>query len=165
MTRKEFARISHQESALLSLGFTSTEAEQLRRISMTLHRWYEQECGDSNDYGSWAIERDDNGDGPPFMVHHHYRHGRGKDTVTRTRIADREKGAIKRLKGIVAARNARYLNDSKDWNAEHDAPTLTGVAYYLQTDPRGASLYIIRPGDVPDGADVGSYYSRGIVVY
>ena len=51
-------------------GVTLDEALALRRISMTLQRWHELECGDSNNYGSWAIERDDNGDGPPFMVYH-----------------------------------------------------------------------------------------------
>jgi hypothetical protein len=41
-------------------------------------------------------------------------------------------------------------------------PDLTA---YVQTDPRGAALYVLRPGDVPDGADVSAYYSRGIAVY
>lgn len=41
-------------------------------------------------------------------------------------------------------------------------PTL---AAYVQTDPRGAALYILRPGDVPEGEDVEAYYSRGIEVY
>jgi hypothetical protein len=36
---------------------------------------------------------------------------------------------------------------------------------YVQGDPRGASLYIIRQGDVPEGQDVDSYYNRGIAVY
>lgn len=35
---------------------------------------------------------------------------------------------------------------------------------YFQTDPRGCALYLLRPGDVPDGADVSAYYSRGIAV-
>lgn len=63
----------------------------------------------------------------------------------RTPTPDRETGALKRLETLMA----QY-------------PTLTS---YVQGDPRGASLYILRPGDVPDGADVGSYYSRGIAVY
>ena len=36
---------------------------------------------------------------------------------------------------------------------------------YIQTDPRGAALYIIRPGDIPEGQTVDSCYSRGICVY
>lgn len=35
----------------------------------------------------------------------------------------------------------------------------------VQTDPRGAALYILRPGDVSDGADVSSCYTRGICIY
>lgn len=111
---------------------------------MTLHRWHELECGASNEWGSWSIERDDNGDGPPFMVHHHYVHGHGKDTVTRTRIADREAGARKRLAKIMEG-----------------YPKLRA---YVQTDPRGASLYILRPGDVPEGEKEESWYSRGVAV-
>ena len=58
---------------------------------------------------------------------------------------DRETGALKRLAKIMA----RY-------------PSL---GHYVQGDPRGAALYILRPGDVPEGQDVYAYYSRGIAVY
>lgn len=144
-------------------GIFYDDATALRRISMTLHRWHELECGDGNQYGSWAIvrgkkvrltqpaastpctvfEHDD--DGAPYLEHHHYLHGRGKDTVTYTRLADRERGALKRLQAIVA----RY----------------PGFGYYVQGDPRGCALYIIRPGDVPEGASVDSCYSNGVAVY
>jgi hypothetical protein len=169
MTRKEAIRQTDQENRLLDLGFTRAEAASLRRISMTLQRWFELECGNGNEYGSWAIERDENGDGPPYMVHHHYRHGNGKDTVTRTKIADREGGARRRLAAIVSARNDRALAaiplaDLK--RAQRKGGTgFAPVAYYVQTDPRGAALYIIRPDDVPKGGDVSAYYSRGICVY
>lgn len=63
----------------------------------------------------------------------------------RWRIPDRETGALKRLARIMK-----------------NYPTLS---YYVQTDPRGAALYILRPGDVPEGADADAYYSRGIAVY
>lgn len=130
---------------LQAAGITWDDANALRRISMTLHRWHELECGDGNSHGSWAIERDDNGDGPAFLVHHHYQHGRGKDYVTRTKIADRERGARKRLAKIMA----RY----------------PGMVAYVQTDPRGCALYILRADDIPGGADVASCYNRGIAVY
>jgi hypothetical protein len=39
------------------------------------------------------------------------------------------------------------------------------LSAYIQGDPRGAALYILRPGDVPAGADVDAYYSCGIAVY
>ena len=60
-------------------------------------------------------------------------------------VADREAGANKRIKAVLS----RY-------------PTLTA---YVQGDPRGAALYILRPGDVPEGESADSCYSRGIAVY
>jgi hypothetical protein len=152
--------------ALQSAGISYHDAIALRRISMTLHRWHELECGDGNSYGSWSIvrgrkvkrlkdhiptlsgeretfEHDD--DGKPFMEHHHYLHGRGKDYVTYRSLPDRERGALKRLKAIVAS--------------------YPGFAYYVQGDPRGCALYILRPGDIPDGSTADSCYTRGIAVY
>lgn len=58
---------------------------------------------------------------------------------------DREQGALKRLAHIMAS-----------------YPTL---AAYVQGNPRGAPLFILRPGDVPEGKDVDGYYSRGVAVY
>lgn len=202
MNKDTFAMLAR----LTSLGISTDDAYSLRRISMTLQRWHELECGDGNDHGSWAIERelvtvrrlkklsspacspqytvtipagtrceekdsrfvvadtskvtgsnahdlehyyvwlDDSEVAElPFLVHHHYQHGRGKDYTTRTRIADRELGARKRLAKIMA----KY----------------PGYAAYVQTDPRGCALYILRPGDVAEGADVSSCYSRGVAVH
>lgn len=152
MNKREAIRQNEQEGNLIDLGFTRDEAAALRRISMTLRRWYELECGDGNDYGSWAIERDEETD-IPYRVHHHYRHGSGKDTMTRTRIPDREKGAIRRLERILSD---RFLRSSSPGGK---------LSYYLQTDPRGASLYIVRPGDIPEGKDVSAYYPRALCVY
>ena len=58
---------------------------------------------------------------------------------------DRERGALKRLAAIMS----RY-------------PALTS---YVQTDPRGAPLYLLREGDVPEGADAASYYNNGIAIH
>ena len=127
---------------LVKAGIDYPDAMCLRRIAMTLHRWYELECGDGDNYSSWAIEHDDNG--PPFMVHHHYMHGHGKDYITRTRIPDKERGAERQLKAIMA----RYPKFS----------------FYLQTDPRGAPLYILRPGNTPEGKDAEGHYSYSVVV-
>lgn len=144
-------------------GTASHDAEELRRISMTLHRWHELECGDGNDHGSWAIVRGHQGprvrnaagdfervfthddDGKPFMEHHHYTHGKGKDWVSHNAMNDREAGALKRLVKIMA----RY----------------PALSYYVQTDPRGCALYILRPGDVPAGASLDSCYSNGVAVF
>lgn len=138
MTRKEAIRQTQQADTLRSLGFTTDEAEQLRRISMTLRRWHERECG--TDGG--CIERDET-TGRTFWLN--------SMTGWRYPVPDRETGARKRLAHIVAARNART--------------TTAGVSAYIQTDPRGCALYILRPGDVPDGADPAAYYSSGIAVY
>lgn len=142
MTRKEAIELTHQENRLMAIGISRDDAEALRRISMTLRRWFERECGDSNDYGSWAIERDDNGDGKPFMVHHSHR---GPDyRTTRAPIADRETGARKRLAVIMA----RY-------------PTLTA---YVQTDPRGCALYILTADQLDSDYGIDSIYTRGVSV-
>jgi hypothetical protein len=66
-------------------------------------------------------------------------------TMRRSSIADRETGALKRLDEILK----RYPE----------------LIYYVQGDPRGAPLYILRPGDVPEGEEMDAYYSRGIAVY
>lgn len=123
----------YQKLAALSirldrLGISLADQDALRRIEMTLHRWAEQECGDGNDYGSWAIERDET-TGKPYRVHHHYLHGRGKDYTTRTPIADKEAGALKRLRAIMAKYPALW--------------------WYQQGDPRGCALYVGRWKDIP----------------
>lgn len=153
MTKREFERREWLYTTLETLGIDRSTADTLRKISNTLQRWHEKECGDGNNYGSWAIvrgrkngkafEHDDNGEA--YMKHHHYRHGQGKDSISYTKIADRENGAKKRLEAIMA-----------------NHPTLTA---FIQTDPRGAALYILRPGDVPDGEDQLACYSRGICVH
>ena len=141
MTRKEAEQRVRMFNALASLGIHRDDAEALRRISMTLTRWHEAECGDSNAVASWAIERDgDEPDSKPFMVCHPHR-----GTTTRTPVPDREIGAKRRLAAIMARH-----------------PTL---AAYVQTDPRGCALYILRPGDVPEGQLAECHYSRGIAVY
>ena len=91
-------------------------------------------------------------------------------TMKRYPIADRERGALRRLAVIIKVRNARVTGLNNAAVDRHIETNCAGclcsvVSTYIQTDPRGAALYIIRPGDVPEGADVNSYYSRGICVY
>ena len=40
-----------------------------------------------------------------------------------------------------------------------------GMSAYVQTDPRGCALYVLRAGDIPEGQDPSRYYSRGLPVY
>lgn len=169
-TKREFEQRAHMYRALQSLGFTYDECEQLRRISMTLRRWHELECGDSDEWKSWSIERDEE-TGKPYMHVHRYLRVAGSTQCKvehhRYALADRETGAKKRLGAILKARNDRAFSSvhgsmqgfSPEWAREQ------GLYSFVQTDPRGAALYILRPGDVPAGADASAYYSRGICVY
>jgi hypothetical protein len=92
-------------------------ANSLRRISLTLHRWAEQECGNGNDFISWAIERDE-AMGKPYRCVYP-----STGNVRRYPIADREKGALTRLTKL---------------SQQH------GFYFYHQTDPRGCSLYVSK---------------------
>ena len=160
MNRQEATRLNRQESTLLSLGFTTAEATSLRRISMTLRRWYEYECGTGDGQVSRSIDRDPETDKPFLRVQYPFTSITGQSGWVDRRYPtpDREKGAIKRLETILKRRN-NIMNG-------HPTPAPdVELSYYLQTDPRGAALYILRPGDVPAGADPSSYYSRGICVY
>lgn len=138
MNRKEAIRQTHQQDTLRSLGFSNEEADKLRRISMTLQRWHELECG----IDGGCVERDPETELPYW---------RSEYTGRLSRIPDRETGALKRLRDIVQARNIIRAEDP--------------LSFYVQTDPRGAALYILRPQDIPEGKDVSAYYSRGICVY
>lgn len=126
---------------LKSLGFSYDEAQALRRIEMTLQRWAEKECGDSNDYCSSSVERDET-TGRPFRVvmPHHLKPSEG----TRTPIADREGGALKRLAKIMASH--------------------PDVVPYVQGDPRGCALYVVPKSALNDGAALDSVYTRGVAV-
>ena len=101
---------------------------------MTLHRWHELECG----IDGGCIERDEKTDKPVWRNAYS-----GKPS--HYFIADRERGALKRLAAILA----RY----------------PGFVSYVQGDPRGCALYILRPGDVREGDTLDSCYNRGIAVY
>lgn len=97
---------------LTSLGISRDDAESLRRISMTLHRWHELECGT----GSGAIERDEK-TGVPYWYNANSRYIAANDPRAYSRVPDREAGALKRLAAIMA----RY-------------PALSS---YIQGDSRG----------------------------
>jgi hypothetical protein len=163
MTKKEALRQTAQENTLMGLGFTRDEAEALRRISMTLHRWHERECGDGYGAivrGTWNRETGEfDYDTPNGGAYIEQSGTSGRNRYIR--IPDRESGAKRRLAAIIKARNGRRAVELK-WK---DGRPVDQLAYYIQTDPRGAALYILRPGDIPEGADVQSYYDRGICVY
>lgn len=122
---------------LARLGIGEYQANQLRRVSMQLHSWFERECGDAN--GN-CIERDET-TGKPFVT---YEAGTGPRK--RYPIADREAGAKRRLAAIMAPMKRRLIA-------------------YIQGDCRGASLYILRKRDVKPGESLESVYNRGVAVY
>lgn len=118
MTRRADDKTRSLLSRLDRAGVTSAtfdDAHILRRAELTLHRWSEQECGDSNDYASWAIVRDETTDVPYREIHPHT----GKSR--RVRIPDLERGALRRVADVCAR---------------------LGLHYYYQADPRGCSLYV-----------------------
>lgn len=123
---------------LARAGIEPHHREELRRISMTLHAWHELECG--SDRG--AIEREETKPGEPPGKVWWISAATGKRCH---RVPDRETGALVRLAEIMSHYPA--------------------LSYYVQGDPRGCSLYILRPGDVPAGEPIDSYYSRGIAVF
>jgi hypothetical protein len=121
----------------MSCGLSYQDAVSVRRIALTLHRWYELECGTEQG----AIERDEETNKPYFYYDANI-YGTWKRK--RYKVADRETGALKRLKAIMA----KY------------AP----LTAYVQTDPRGGTIYLIRPGDIPEGSKVEECYSRGVFI-
>ncbi len=130
---------------LMRLGFTMEEADKLRRIEKTLHRWAEHEC-------NGVIQRHEEDDLP-------YYHG----VCGERRIADRERGALKRLEAIVAGVNQRMLADAiKDGTAHL---TVHPLWFYHQTDPRGCSVFVGRKSDLrPDQEPESCYSSVGVAV-
>ena len=128
---------AEQLARLQQLGISWNDAMALRRISMTLHRWFELECGDGRQW----IERDEVTNKPYLYIDGNYLDPKPRRYAT----ADRETGARKRLAAIMT----KY-------------PELLA---YVQTDPRGAALYILRTSDIPAGEAVECVYNRGVAVF
>lgn len=132
---------------LIKAGIEEAHAFALRRIALTLRMWFEYECGTERPGRpgvTFAIERDgDEPDSTPYMRTMFATSSGYHDS--RRKIPDREMGARKRLAKIMK----QY-------------PTL---GYYIQGDCRGASIYILRPGDVPQGERADAFYNNGLAVY
>jgi hypothetical protein len=133
MNKRESERRERLYQQLATIGIGRTQADCLRRYSNTLQRWHELECG--SEYGS--IQRDET-TGKPYF------HSTGQHSK-RWPVADRERGALRSIKGLMAG--------------------YPELGYYVQTDPRGCALYVLRPGDVPASERAESYYSRGVAVW
>jgi hypothetical protein len=121
MTKREAERIAFLTRTLVDLGFTPEEVTKLRRISSALNHWHELECG--TDQG--AIERDgpDGTGRPRFRSAYSLANG---IPLEKCPIApDREKGALARLAAICKPHSRK-------------------VVPYVQSDPRGCALYLVR---------------------
>ena len=103
-----------QEAA--NYGLNARELTVLLRAERALQRWAEKECGDSDAYASYSIERDPETDQPYWCVYWH------TGPVTRRLIPDREAQARRQVERVLATH-----------------PDL--VALY-NGDPRGAVLRI-----------------------
>ena len=114
MNRKETSNL-YRIAERLEVEFD--DVCNFRRDSMTLRRWFERECGESDNFKSWAIERDPKTDKPLLCVYPY------SGIPKFYPIPDREKGARKR----IAERCERL-----------------GLKYYIQTDCRGLALYLSR---------------------
>lgn len=171
-TKREWEDIHRQIQALRELGISYDDAWTLRRCSMVLRKWFEGEWGNSDNYGSWAIVRgrkDHKPDCPTMFAVDSTDHGpcacrrrdfvhdddgapfleriarQGPPQASHTPIPDREKGARKRIATILA---------------KHEE-----LQAYIQGDPRGCALYVLKAADVPLGEDASCFYTRGIAVF
>jgi hypothetical protein len=130
ITIKHFCYV---QSRLQSRGIeiNSQDLRALILASRGLGRWFEQECGQSNNCASWGIDRDPETGRPERVLH--WREG----NTTRYQIRDMERTYRSRVENIC-----------KD----------LGLRYYIQSDPRGASLYIssapIGPSDYTNGVAI-----------
>lgn len=115
MTKNETLRLA---GIARRLDMNLEDVMALGRASENLNRWFARECGDSNAYQSWAIERDEETDKPFEVVHYSDR-----TPTNRYPIRDMEKVHRATVARICAA---------------------YGLHYFIQTDPRGQAVYVSR---------------------
>ena len=140
MKNTKKTRLIHLSNTLASLGFTSDEIDTLLAVERGLSRWHELECGTGNDRVSVSVERDENTGKPFKRVQFQSRSGW---VDRKTPCRDMEKANLARLARVMQGKAVRS---------------------FVQGDPRGCALYILRPQDIPEGKDICAYYSRGIAV-
>lgn len=129
------------QARLIRLGIDPDDAYQLHLIERRLHRWHELECG----IGRGCIERDETTDKPywvtqPTYNEAPYTNGNGR----RILIRDREKSALKKLAAIMA----QYPD----------------LVPYVQSDPRGGALWILRRDKLNPEIGIDCQYTNGVAV-
>ena len=143
MTNREQQEKQWMLDSLMRAGIAPEDLQPLRRISMTLRRWFELECGTGTDTVSVSIERDEQTDKP--FCRTQYMGAGNKWIDRRFPVADREKGALKRLDVF----RAKYPQ----------------LVFYVQGDPRGCALYAVPVASIRECEAVDSIYNRGIAIY
>jgi hypothetical protein len=141
MRNTKRTKLMHLQDTLCNLGFALGDVGTLLSVERGLQRWHELECGTGDDRVSVSVERDEATGKPMRRVQYMGRDGKWIDRKTPCR--DMEKANLRRLSRVMEGKAVRA---------------------YVQGDPRGCALYILRPGDVPEGGDPNAYYSRGIPV-
>jgi hypothetical protein len=116
LTATEKSSLLAQAARRRGIQLSEKDAEVLRKAEITLQRWAEWECGDSDNYRSTVVVRDEDTGIPYREILPHK-----SNTPTRYRIPDRETAALKRV---------------------HEMAQRLGFYYFHQTDPRGCALYI-----------------------
>ena len=116
---KKFQKVKKLHERLLARGIdlNYVDVDKLRHQEMILHSWCEWECGLDNGRASYAIVRDEKTQ-KPFVEYHPY-----NGPSHRKKCADRETGALNRIKAICAKNNLHF---------------------YYQTDPRGCALFVSK---------------------
>lgn len=143
MNKREKEEMQCMLDSLRRAGIEKEDLQPLRRISMTLHRWFELECGTGNDRVTESVERNEETDKPFKRIQ--YMGAGNKWVDKRYPIADKEKGAIKRLDVL----RAKY----------------PALVFYVQGDPRGCALYAVPVSSIREGENVDSIYNRGIAIF
>lgn len=161
------------------VSLTFEDANALRKAQKTLHRWAELECGDGDNYVSWAIERDE-GTGKPFLVTHrhegiqwrvewHSQTGNYRMDLVRWFATEEDARNYAGNALCNKGRNGvRVVGGMSRWTAIPDRETgaikrvaavcqANGLHFYHQTDPRGYALYVAR-----EPLTESNYSSRGV---
>lgn len=131
-----------------ALGFTHAEAVSIRLIELRLTRWNEG-------IHSGKISFDELG----FPC----RYGR--------RMSNYHAGCIRRLNGIVAARNNRECKPFRafqDANGTHIETLFPEkwIYAYVHADHRGPSVFLVPASELPDASDaeLERFHARGLAV-
>ena len=136
MNKREKENQFRMFETLRELGMSYDDITALRRISMTLHRWHELECGDSDNFKSWSVERDgEEPDSKPFMVYHIHQGEYG------FKVHYREDDNSDGSKGDYRASTKTF--SSKEKAAEY-AATIVDSTAALRVDGKAAEALVNR---------------------